>query len=373
MVSLIFNTVLRLNGASLQGFYRIVATPSARTHVWLAFVGHWNTPSNESEPPDPARPVDRKLTRIAKATLLQLEANGELAEVELDEPGRISREASLDDKDRALWESRKAIAKPLLSHEVLCDALESTGGIGPLVREAMERTNCSRATVSCVEKSLDTQMACKHRGLLAKARTITPTLPPSIRQLWARIVRGDPIGDGHCPVVLMQRMAAVHHVVLNRDYLREHGITLRTRLEFNGLMSIAEMVKQGLGIAILPDLSASVRTVSDRSGSSASSPSWRAVGQASLGATTAPSVRYSGVSGRRPDRLDGHAAPHNRAVRRRFTAARCCAPPAAAMQRWPNLGSGTPTTAPGYIAAVRESQNPMSSRSGRMAPRRSSP
>lgn len=147
MVSLIFNTVLRLNGASFQGFYRIVATPSARTYVWLAFVGHWNTPSNESEPPDPAGPVDRKLTQIARATLLQLEADGELAEVELDEPGRISREASLDDKDRALWQSRKAIAKPLLSHEVLCDALESTGGIGPLVREAMERTNCSRATV----------------------------------------------------------------------------------------------------------------------------------------------------------------------------------------------------------------------------------
>jgi len=146
MASLIFNTVLRLNGTSLRGFYRIVATPRAQSHVWLAFIDRWIAPPEEDKPSAPSTPADRKLTQVARATLLQLEAGGELAEVELDEPGRITRELSLDDKDRTLWESRKAIAKPFLSHDVLCDALESTGGIGPLVREAMERTACSRAT-----------------------------------------------------------------------------------------------------------------------------------------------------------------------------------------------------------------------------------
>lgn len=39
-------------------------------------------------------------------------------------------------------------------------------------------------------------------------------------------------------------------------YLRQHGISPLTRLEINGLMSIAAMVDQGLGISLLPDWSA---------------------------------------------------------------------------------------------------------------------
>lgn len=39
-------------------------------------------------------------------------------------------------------------------------------------------------------------------------------------------------------------------------YLHEHGIEVRQRLEINGLMSIAVMVDQGLGVSLLPDWSA---------------------------------------------------------------------------------------------------------------------
>lgn len=39
-------------------------------------------------------------------------------------------------------------------------------------------------------------------------------------------------------------------------YLHQQGITPRRRLEINGLMSIAAMVDQGLGISLLPDWSA---------------------------------------------------------------------------------------------------------------------
>lgn len=39
-------------------------------------------------------------------------------------------------------------------------------------------------------------------------------------------------------------------------YLRQHALTPHTRLEINGLMSIAAMVDQGLGISLLPDWSA---------------------------------------------------------------------------------------------------------------------
>jgi len=39
-------------------------------------------------------------------------------------------------------------------------------------------------------------------------------------------------------------------------YLRDHGITPYQRLEINGLMSIAVMVDQGLGVSLLPDWSA---------------------------------------------------------------------------------------------------------------------
>lgn len=39
-------------------------------------------------------------------------------------------------------------------------------------------------------------------------------------------------------------------------YLRQHGLSPHTRLEINGLMSIAAMVDQGLGVSLLPDWSA---------------------------------------------------------------------------------------------------------------------
>lgn len=44
--------------------------------------------------------------------------------------------------------------------------------------------------------------------------------------------------------------------VLADRYLHEHGIVPRQRLEINGLMSIAVMVGEGLGISLLPDWSA---------------------------------------------------------------------------------------------------------------------
>ena len=43
---------------------------------------------------------------------------------------------------------------------------------------------------------------------------------------------------------------------LAAKYLRQQGIAPHTRLEINGLMSIASMVDQGLGISLLPDWSA---------------------------------------------------------------------------------------------------------------------
>lgn len=43
---------------------------------------------------------------------------------------------------------------------------------------------------------------------------------------------------------------------LAERYLRQQGIPPRRRLEINGLMSIAAMVDQGLGISLLPDWSA---------------------------------------------------------------------------------------------------------------------
>lgn len=39
-------------------------------------------------------------------------------------------------------------------------------------------------------------------------------------------------------------------------YLRQHGLSPHKRLEINGLMSIAAMVDQGLGVSLLPDWSA---------------------------------------------------------------------------------------------------------------------
>ena len=143
MGALIFNTVLRISGHGLEGFYRVVAAPSGRPHVWLAFMATTTDSSNGRE----SSPPTGSLSQASRATLSALEADGQLTEVELQASGLVARENELDDKDRMLWETRRNIMEPFFSHEALCECLEATGGIGPLVQTALARSACSRATV----------------------------------------------------------------------------------------------------------------------------------------------------------------------------------------------------------------------------------
>src|ERR1022692_3512383 len=138
MAVLIFNTVLRLDGSGLGGFYRIVATPLGRSSLWLAFVGTCSDHGQERQVPQILAQVPGGVVQVARATLAELEKCNALSEVEFDAPGRMAREADLDEKDRTLWKDRQTIMAPFLNHKALCDSAETTGGIGPLVRTAME-------------------------------------------------------------------------------------------------------------------------------------------------------------------------------------------------------------------------------------------
>ena len=145
MDTLTFNAVLRLDGHGLHGFYRVVAVPPRRWDCWLAFIGFFDDGTREAN--STAAPNLGSLSQVSRATLEAMDQDGDLREVRLDSHGKSHRAAELDEKSLALWDSRQRVMEPFLNHEELCKSLVSTSGIGPLVRTAVERSACGRATV----------------------------------------------------------------------------------------------------------------------------------------------------------------------------------------------------------------------------------
>lgn len=141
MALLIFNTALRIESDDLHGFYRIVATPPGQSHVWLAYVGPWGEVTEQPNLPG-------ALTQVERPTLELLGEEAKVTEVDLRPPGKLlASVAALSEAEHSLWESRCKLMRPFLDHRDICNTLERTGKLGPLVRLALADAEGSRATV----------------------------------------------------------------------------------------------------------------------------------------------------------------------------------------------------------------------------------
>lgn len=141
MAKLIFNATLRIESDDLQGFYRIVATPPGLSYVWIAFAAPWEAAGENLACPG-------SLSKIEKATLEAFEAAGKLADVDLQPPGKfLAPISALTVAEKSRWERRCELMKPFLDYQAVCDALERSRGIGPLVKLAMADGKGGRASV----------------------------------------------------------------------------------------------------------------------------------------------------------------------------------------------------------------------------------
>ncbi len=148
MDSLIFNAVLRIEAENLDGFYRVLAAAPGKQLVWLAYVGARDGRADtDASAAGAVLPVDREnLAELAEASLL--------AVVDFDEPGLLAREDAQSEAGRQTWEARQAAMRPFLDPQQLSDSLYGSGGIGPVVRKAVDGGDLTRATIYRLWKQL---------------------------------------------------------------------------------------------------------------------------------------------------------------------------------------------------------------------------
>ena len=145
MVALIFNEVLRADGAGLHGFYRVVAAPVQQPSLWLAYISPLPTTSDGEKPT--ARVVG-SLHHVARSDLDAMVECGSLASVDLQPLGKLLAPSELlKDREKVLWQSRLRLMAPFFDHEQLAQTLRKTKRIGRLVRVALESGEGNRATV----------------------------------------------------------------------------------------------------------------------------------------------------------------------------------------------------------------------------------
>lgn len=144
MVQLMVNGVLWIEGDDLDGFYRIVAMPLGGSMFWIAYMGPWREPDDLI---GKAQPSVGAMTSIPIQTYIELERClcAKLVNIQ-PQKALLRLPEDFNDVERKKWTQRRMVAEPFLDHAKLCDSLARTGGIGPLVREAVSTTGCSRAT-----------------------------------------------------------------------------------------------------------------------------------------------------------------------------------------------------------------------------------
>ena len=145
MASLIFNAVLRIDSPSLRGFFRVVAVVPGGDVSWLAYVAPWSHADDDGAATKPHE--TGALYCIERASLEALQADDRIRDVELAPSGRPDEAEALGRASRTLWDRRRSAMAPFLNPNKLCDCLASTGGLGPLVREAVSTGTFGRASV----------------------------------------------------------------------------------------------------------------------------------------------------------------------------------------------------------------------------------
>ena len=145
MVRLMFNATVRAEGPGLEGFYRVVAVPPGGGFVWLAFVAPRPAPGQPA--PDGPATAPGTVTRVCRELLRSMEESGRLAEVTLEDPGAPARAEQLKASRKLQWDARCNALARLLDHDAICESLQTSGRLGPLVRAVSMSAGLHRATV----------------------------------------------------------------------------------------------------------------------------------------------------------------------------------------------------------------------------------
>jgi len=234
VANLIFNEVLRLDGNNFDGFYRVVATPSSVDLIWIAFIGASRDAGEHATGSQKKARVIGSLSQVSRGTLLAMQCEGQMASVTLRPHGRyLMQTEDLDEIDKSIWKRRQKEMKPFLDHDLLCDSLSTSRGIGPLVKLAMQRGG-SRATVYRLWRLL-----CQHGfesaslhprfdlcGAPGKLRPVDKNRRKAGRRT-LREKRGEPVTSSQMGVTESDRTA----ILLHYQALARVGLTGRRLYE----------------------------------------------------------------------------------------------------------------------------------------------
>lgn len=224
MALLIFNAALRIESDDLDGFYRIVATPPGVTYVWLAFIAPWREVVIQSGLPG-------SLSKVERETLTRLEQEGNLTVVDLQPPGKLLTSASsLSSAEQNRWGSRCKLMAPFLDHRVICDSLQRSQGIGPLVSAATSNGSGARASAYRLWRVLCThgfdQLSLMPRFDKCGAPGVPRPVTEVRRKAGAKTLNerlGNPEPNPQCGVTEANRVKMVYHY----QVLAKPGKTLR--------------------------------------------------------------------------------------------------------------------------------------------------
>lgn len=148
MEGLMFNSVLRAVGPNLSGFYRVIAVPPRSLNVWLAYIGPCNSSVGVPSDNSPSAPKIGAVLPVSHSMLDDMSAASEVTIVELMGRRRLQADpVDLTRHELPRLARRREQMEPFFDHNRLCDALERTGGVGPIVREALKMGDGSRAQI----------------------------------------------------------------------------------------------------------------------------------------------------------------------------------------------------------------------------------
>jgi putative transposase len=146
MAILMVNAAFRIHDQGLDGLYRVVAIPPGSEHAWLGFIGPGEDSAGDENGSRKTPLAPGSVVRVSTSLMKELEQAGAATDVEMHAAGHRLRPELLDGRQRTIWERRCALAKPFLNHTALCNALEETGGLGPVIKLALLTEACSRAS-----------------------------------------------------------------------------------------------------------------------------------------------------------------------------------------------------------------------------------
>lgn len=140
MEELIFNSVLRLDGHGLYGFYRVIGEMPSGS-AWLAYAGGWDGATAGKE----KAPSRGAIVEVAVAALSSMQDVGLAKAINMaPEPRLMQLAEDLDTKGQKLWTWREKAAQPMLNPGTLLKSLATGRGIGPVIQECRAISGCSR-------------------------------------------------------------------------------------------------------------------------------------------------------------------------------------------------------------------------------------